>query len=88
MMFYLPEDESTLDLGTSVYRRNKGLIMGSFEEVKRFPFKPNSAYAFAVSDSAKRRSWHGRELISGFNGVRNTLMLLFQRTSPHVYTDV
>jgi hypothetical protein len=60
MQFYLPEDESNLDLGTSVYRRLKRLIGSSFEEVKRFPFKPNSAYAFAVSQGPKRTSWHGR----------------------------
>jgi hypothetical protein len=88
MQLYLPEDESTLDLGTSIFRRHQRLIGGSFEEVKRFPFKPNSGYGFAVSDSAKRRSWHGREQLSGFTGVRNTLMLLFQRESPHRYSDV
>ena len=57
-----------------------------FEEAKRFPFKPNSAYAFAVSDSAKRKSWHGRDRLTGFAGVRNTLMVLFQRVSPRDYS--
>jgi hypothetical protein len=85
MQMYLPEDTSTLDLGTSLFQRHRRLIGSSFEEVKRFPFKPNSAYAFAVSDGPKRTSWHGREQLSGFTGVRNTLMLLFQRTSPHQY---
>lgn len=85
MQMYLPEDESTLDLGTSLFRRHKKLLGNSFEEVKRFPFKPNSAYAFAVSDGPRRASWHGRETLTGFKGVRNTLMLLFQRTSPHRY---
>lgn len=85
MQFYLPEDEGTLDLGTALYRRNRGLFGGSFEEVKRFPFKPNSAYAFAVSDSRTRKSWHGRDRLSGFTGVRNTLMLLFQQKSPRSY---
>jgi hypothetical protein len=88
MQFYLPEDESMLDLGTSIFRRHRKLIGSSFEEVKRFPFKPNSAYAFAVSDGPDRKSWHGRETLSGFTGVRNTLMLLFQRTSPHTYHAV
>jgi hypothetical protein len=88
MQLYLPEDESTLDLGTSIFRRHKRLIGGSFEEVKRFPFRPNSGYGFAVSDSPTRRSWHGRELITGFTGVRHTLMLLFQQTSPHTYKGV
>jgi hypothetical protein len=88
MQLYLPQDESTLDLGTSVFRRHKRLIGGSFEEVKRFPFRPNSGYAFAVSDGPTRKSWHGREPITGFSGVRNTLMLLFQVTSPRTYSDV
>jgi hypothetical protein len=85
VQLYLPEDESTLDLGTSIFRRHRRLIGGSFEEVKRFPFKPNSGYAFAVSDGPIRRSWHGRERLTGFRGVRNTLMLLFQQESPHTY---
>lgn len=85
MQFYLPADENNLELGTSLYRRHSGLFGGSFEEAKRFPFKPNSAYAFAVSDSAKRKSWHGRDRLTGFAGVRNTLMVLFQRESPRDY---
>jgi hypothetical protein len=83
--FYLPPDDSTLELGTSLFVRHRGLLGSKFEEVKRFPFKPNSAYAFAVSDSPKRTSWHGRERLTGFSGVRNTLMLLFQRVTPHTY---
>lgn len=88
VQLYLPEDERTLDLGTSLFRRHKRLIGSSFEEVKRFPFKPNSGYAFAVSDGPDRQSWHGRETLAGFTGVRNTLMLLFQQESPHTYDSV
>jgi hypothetical protein len=85
MQFYLPESESQLDLGTSLFVRHRGLFGSTFEEVKRFPFKPNSAYAFPVSDSAKRASWHGRETLTGFAGVRNSLLVLFQRLSPRAY---
>jgi hypothetical protein len=81
MQFYLPPDDSQLDLGTSLFTRQRGLLGAKFEEVKRFPFKPNSAYAFAVSDSDKRTSWHGREKLTGFTGVRNTMMVLFQQVS-------
>jgi hypothetical protein len=88
VQLYLPEDESTLDLGTSIFTRHKRLIGSSFDEVKRFPFRPNSGYAFAVSDGPSRKSWHGRETLTGFTGVRHTLMLLFQQTSPHTYDDV
>jgi hypothetical protein len=87
MQFYLPEDESNLDLGTSVYRRHKRLLGSSFEEVRRFPFKPNSAYAFAVSDSPIRTSWHGRDRLQGFSGVRNTMILSFRKTSPRQYAS-
>ena len=86
MQFYLPADEGSLELGTSLYRHKPSLFGGSFEEVKRFAFKPNSAYAFAVSDSKARRSWHGRDRLSGFTGVRNTLMVLFQQKSPREYS--
>jgi hypothetical protein len=86
MQFYLPEDESQLDLGTSLFVRQRSLLGSTFEEVKRFPFQPNSAYAFPVSQSAKRTSWHGREKLTGFTGVRNTLMVLFQQASPRDYT--
>jgi hypothetical protein len=88
MQLYLPEDDSMLDLGTSIFRRHKRLVGSSFEEVKRFPFRPNSGYGFAVSDGPSRQSWHGRETLTGFTGVRHTLMLLFQQTSPHAYHDV
>jgi len=85
MQFYLPPDMGQLDLGTSLYRRHKKLLGSDFEEAKRFEFRPNSAYAFAVSNSAARQSWHGRELLTGFKGVRNTLMVLFQQKSPRGY---
>jgi hypothetical protein len=85
MQFYLPEDENIIDLGTSLYGCSNGLLGRSFHEVKRFPFKPNSAYAFAVSDSRIRKSWHGRDRLTAFSGVRNTLMVLFQQKSPREY---
>jgi hypothetical protein len=80
MQFYLPEDDSMLDLGTSIFRR-RGLF-GALEEVKRFAFKPNSAYAFPISRSRKRISWHGRERISAFTGTRNTLLVNFALIVP------
>ena len=83
--FYLPSDESQLELGTSLFRRQRRVFRSTFEEVKRFPFRPNSAYAFPVSESPNRTSWHGRERLSGFAGVRNTLMLLFQKVAPRSY---
>ena len=56
LQFYLPADESQLDLGTSLFIRHRGLLGGSFEEVKRFTFKPNSAYAFPVPSRQSARA--------------------------------
>ncbi len=86
LQMYLPEDSTTDFLGTSLYKLNKNFWgKKSFEEVKRFKFLPNSAYAFAVSDSKERVSWHGRELITNFKGVRNTLMVIFQSEALREY---
>ena len=85
LQLYLPEDESQIELGTSLFVRHRGLLGSRFEEVKRFEFKPNSAYAFAVSESPQRTSWHGRDRLTGFTGVRNTMMILFQRKSEYRY---
>ncbi len=78
MMLYLPEDASRDDLGTSVYVKNPvymRLIGKKFREVKRFPFRPNSAAAFAVNDLPHRKSLHGRELIKSMTGARNVMIV-------------
>lgn len=86
LQMYLPSDATADFLGTSLYRMKKNFWgKKSFEEVKRFPFLPNSAYSFAVSDSKERTSWHGRELITNFKGVRNTLMVIFQSKTVRDY---
>ena len=79
MQFYLPEDMSKTDLGTTVYRqrlfrlRNIVSLRNRFEAVKQFPFAPNSGYAFAVGP----KSWHGREKVPIASGKRNSLMLIY-----------
>ncbi|MFM1813700.1 MAG: hypothetical protein RLZ98_395 [Pseudomonadota bacterium] len=78
LMFYLAREGDPDDLGTSVYRRKSlmnQLVGDKFEEVKRFPFLPNSMAAFAVNDCATRRSWHGRELISGASVIRDSIIV-------------
>lgn len=78
MMFYLARQGDPDDLGTSIYRRKpliNQLFGDKFEEVKRFPFLPNSMAAFTVNDAAERRSWHGREPISGSHIVRDSIIL-------------
>ena len=39
LQLYLPEDESNLELGTSLFLRHRRLIGSRFEEVKRFPLR-------------------------------------------------
>lgn len=79
MQFYLPQDVSKIDLGTTVYRqrwfriRNLVSLRNRFEVVKQFAFAPNTAYAFAVGP----RSWHGRETVPIAAGERNSLMLIY-----------
>jgi hypothetical protein len=80
MMFYLADKNDPTDLGTSLYRERSFLsrIIGRrFEELKRFPFLPNSAGTFAVNDKPDRTSWHGRELIKGASTVRDSLIVAF-----------
>ncbi|MBY0460426.1 MAG: hypothetical protein K2V38_24180, partial [Gemmataceae bacterium] len=65
MHLFLPPDLSQLGLGTALYRRIAGPVArgdwSGFERVKQFAFRPNSGYAFVVSDGPSRQSWHGRE---------------------------
>ena len=83
MQLYLPADRSQLALGTALYVRRlhslKGIYswQGRFQKVKQFEFQPNSGYAFAVSNSWHKKSWHGRESLPEGSGVRNTLLNIY-----------
>lgn len=82
LQFYLPADLTQEKLGTSIYRRNTyfGSVRSGrkFDEVKRFPFRPNSAQAFAVINTRERQSWHGVELLNTGAGVRHSLLVRFR----------
>lgn len=81
MMYYLPKDLSQEDLGTSLYVKRpalKRLFGDKFEEVKRFPYRPNSGMAFVINRLPERTSWHGRELLPSGSGVRNTILTQFR----------
>ena len=78
MQFYLPDKGSRDDLGTSLYVKQplpQRLLGNKYKEIKRFPFKPNSAYAIAVNDCPERQSYHGRELITEDNTVRDSIII-------------
>lgn len=83
LQFYMPEDDSQIDLGTALYVEKATPLAilpdkwmsdsWRFKKVKQFDFLPNSGYGFAVSD----HSWHGRETVPMASGIRHTLMLIF-----------
>jgi hypothetical protein len=78
MQFYLPDTDTPEDLGTSLYTKlplASRLLGRKFNEVKRFPFRPNSAYAIAVNDCPQRQSYHGRELITASQAVRDSIII-------------
>jgi hypothetical protein len=83
MQLYIPANRTQLHLGTAVYKRRfkslQGLYSwhGRFDKVKQFLFQPNSGYAFAVSNSLGKKSWHGREQIPPGSGVRNSILNIF-----------
>ncbi len=91
MQLYLPRDNSQLELGTSLYKRRftslRGLVSwhGRFKKVKQFRFAPNSGYAFVVSNSLRRKSWHGRECLPPGSGVRNSILNLFFANDEREY---
>jgi hypothetical protein len=78
MQFYLPHEGTPEDLGTSLYTKLPlayRVVGRKFKEVKRFPFRPNSAYAIAVNDCPQRHSYHGRELITASQAVRDSIII-------------
>jgi hypothetical protein len=91
MQLYLPADHSQLGLGTAVYERKltslSGLVSwkGRFRKVKQFPFHPNSGYAFAVSNTLGKKSWHGREQLPPGAGVRNSILNIFFADADREY---
>ena len=89
MQFYLPHDETQVDLGTSLYKKLPiayRLVGRTYDEVKRFQFLPNSAYAFAVNDCDQRQSYHGRELIGSSSGARDSMLVMWL-SSPMAFAS-
>lgn len=89
MQFYLPHDDTQVDLGTSLYKKLPiayRLIGRAYDEVKRFQFLPNSAYAFAVNDCDERQSYHGRELIGSSTGARDSMLVMWL-SSPMAFAS-
>lgn len=67
MQFYFPRDHSQIHLGTSFHLR----LGNDFPILKTNPFKPNSAYAFARTET----SWHSVQQIAAHEDKRDSLAL-------------
>lgn len=67
LQFYFPRDNSQIHLGTSFHQK----IGNHFHLLKTNSFKPNSAYAFARTDS----SWHSVQKMGANESQRDTLAL-------------
>ncbi len=88
----LPRDRSQLELGTALYKRNlvPQFVLGrpkgfrGFEKIKQNPFEPNSAFAFSVINTLRKKSWHGREQLEGDSGIRDSLLNIYYAKQEHV----
>jgi hypothetical protein len=79
MQIALPRDDSQRELGTEFYARSlrpASLIHSprGFTIVRRMDFLPNTAYAFAVLNTFRLKSWHGRTAIPACLGDRNSIL--------------
>lgn len=91
----LPKDQSQLELGTALYKRNLSpqFVFGKpkgfrgFEKIEQNPFEPNSAFAFSVINTLKKKSWHGREQLEGNAGIRNSLLNIYYAKQEHTYSN-
>jgi len=76
--YYLPDDDSQFDLGTSIYKRDPD---GKFVETHKMDFMPGNSYCFAVS----KYSWHGVKPVGEIPRPRNSMMLIYFRDEGHDY---
>jgi hypothetical protein len=72
LQIYLPADDQQKDIGTSFFVKRD-----DFVEVQRFPFLPNSGYAFAIQREGDTPSWHGCNKLHALKEDRHTLLFEF-----------
>jgi hypothetical protein len=79
LLFYLPADESMLDLGTSIYAPKDPALrcegnghhpFEGFKKVATMPYRPNSLFAFLKTDQA----FHGVDRIEREQVTRDLLL--------------
>lgn len=93
MQVSLATEANQKGLGTEFYRRSlrpahwlrepKG-----FELVKEMPFLPNAAYAFAVLNTLRLKSWHGRSALPDGCGVRNSILNIWYHSPEQANKDL
>jgi hypothetical protein len=70
VQFYLPRDETNIDIGTIFHER---LADGSMPKRVQMRFAPNSGYAFAVGDD----TWHSADRIGPEVTTRDSILLTY-----------
>ena len=70
ILIYLSPDESMLHIGTVINERNPN---GSFKDVGRERFAPNSGFTFAVGDN----TWHSVDLVGPEVKTRDLIILQY-----------
>jgi hypothetical protein len=79
MQIALPRDATQRELGTEFYRRSLNPLSyvhspRGFVVTRTMEFLPNTAYAFAVLNTFRLKSWHGRSTIPPSEGERHSLL--------------
>lgn len=93
MQLALASDNSQRDIGTEFYKRAIGPQAWrsqprGFQIAKKMPFTPNTVYAFSVLNTIALKSWHGRSVIPGDFGVRNSILNIWYEKAEHTNGDL
>lgn len=93
MQIALPADDTQEDLGTEFYRLSMNPAHWTrqprgFEMVRRMPFLPNTVYAFAVLNTVRLRSWHGRTEVREDAGPRNSILNIWYENAEDANLDL
>jgi hypothetical protein len=70
VQLYLPQDDTTSDIGTIFHERHAD---GRMERITQMQFIPNSGYAFAVGDA----SWHSADPVRADVVTRDSILLTY-----------
>ena len=93
MQLALASNDGQRELGTEFYRRSFDprswlRVPHGFETVKKMPFTPNTVYAFSVLNTIMLKSWHGRTVIPGDFGVRNSILNIWYEDAENANREL